>query len=235
MNDMVKFNSMSAEVKSIIMKAVADGKEHDRKELISIIDRNMKGEVSPGVIAGCFKMLTAKNEVMAVRRGVYKIGMPAGRGDLRQQVESIMLRVGRELDKVCTVNALQLDDDDIEFLKKVKIISDSLEADIWTLIDGKEEAKQEEASQCDNVTDITGFKEDLFIGEKIEVNMEEAVETEQCDKSKANEEIVGTMNKEVKPGIKQNAVVKNMTIDKKEETKASIKKAVTKQLAQVIK
>lgn len=140
MEAVFEFGSMSAEVKDIIKKAVGDGKEHERKELVSIIEREVKDKsrLTPGIIAGALKTMCANQDVEVVRRGVYKLGRPIGKVDLRQQVENILIRVQRELDKVCTVNALHLEDADIDFLKKVKGISDSLEADIWNLIDERD-------------------------------------------------------------------------------------------------
>lgn len=140
MEAVFEFGSMSAEVKDIIKKAVGDGKEHERKELVSVIEREVKDKsrLTPGIIAGALKTMCANQEVEVVRRGVYKIGRPIGKVDLRRQVENILIRVQRELDKVCTVNALHLEEADIDFLKRVKSISDSLEADIWNLIDERD-------------------------------------------------------------------------------------------------
>lgn len=149
METVFEFGSMSAEVKDIIKTAVGDGKEHERKELVSVIEREVKDKsrLTPGIIAGALKTMCANQEVEVVRRGVYKIGRPIGKVDLRQQVENILVRVQRELDKVCTVNALHLEDADIDFLKKVKAISGSLEADIWNLIDEKDSMVVAEESQ----------------------------------------------------------------------------------------
>lgn len=234
MEAVLEFGSMSAEVKDIIRKVMGDGKEHERKELVSVIEREVKDKsrLTPGIIAGAFKMMCANHEVEVLRRGIYRLGTPIGRVDIKQQVENILIRVQKELDKVCTVNALNLEDEDIEFLKKVKGISDSLEADIWNLIEDKNkvaaveniepiksEADQGEKKECTKpVEDVQVEKTESKVPAKVEEKLVSGESIKKTDKPE--------IMKEDKPELKVNS--KDEKQQAKAETKPDNKKAEPK-------
>ena len=92
MSKMVR--TLSEEAKEIIRNYVEMGKEYDRKELVAEIKEKAerKGEITDGVIAGAIKMLTVSNEIMAVARGKYRKGSPAGNQNMQEKVVALFQR-----------------------------------------------------------------------------------------------------------------------------------------------
>ena len=234
MEAVLEFGSMSAEVKDIIRKVMGDGKEHERKEMVTLIEREVKDKsrLTPGIIAGAFKMMCAHHEVEVLRRGIYRLGTPIGRVDIKQQVENILIRVQKELDKVCTVNALNLEDEDIEFLKKVKSISDSLEADIWNLIEDKNNKVKAGESQEVVYSSMEEKKASIDPIEERQVEKPETKESIKLEENLAPEDSIKNSDKpETTTDVKPESKVNNKSVEKpqtKTETKPSNKKAEPK-------
>lgn len=127
--------SLSEEGKEIVRMYIEDGKEYERKELVAVIKEKTerKSEMTDGVIAGVIKMLTSSNEIMVVSRGRYRKGVPVTVQTMQSKVLNLFSRFKTDLDKVCMVNVLGLDSEDMEFIERLKEISNQLESDIWTL------------------------------------------------------------------------------------------------------
>ena len=139
--------SLSEIAKEVIRGYMESGKEYDRKELVAAIKEKAerKEEMTDGVIAGAIKMLTASNEIMVVARGKYKKGVVGKEQNMQERVTLLFHRFKADLDKMCMVNALNLKEEDLEFIKKLNEISNNLEASIWELEDfGKETEKEVE-------------------------------------------------------------------------------------------
>ena len=119
----MEFKSSTDCVKSIIMNFM-DGKDVvDRKEIVEAIRADSEGAlVSEGVIAGSFKILVAQGYITPVQRGVYKrTGEEYQAGssrrttyekkDVFENIEGIVKKFDRDLDKACTINPLNLDEE----------------------------------------------------------------------------------------------------------------------------
>lgn len=112
-----------------------NGKEYDRKELVAAIKERAarKDEMTEGVIAGVIKMLTASNESIVVPRGRYKKGIPGKEQNMQERVTLLFHRFKAGLDRMCMVNALNLKEEDLRFIRRLNEISNNLEASIWEL------------------------------------------------------------------------------------------------------
>ena len=135
--------SLSEIAKDVIRGYMENGREYDRKELVAEIKEKAerKEEMTDGVIAGAIKMkmLTASGEMEVVTRGKYKKGIAGKDQNMQERVTALFHKFKTELDKMCMVNALQLKENDLQFISKLNEISNSLEASIWELEDfGKE-------------------------------------------------------------------------------------------------
>ena len=133
--------SLSEIAKDVIRGYMENGREYDRKELVTEIKEKAerKEEMTDGVIAGAIKMLTASGEMEVVTRGKYKKGIAGKDQNMQERVTALFHKFKTDLDKMCMVNALQLKENDLQFISKLNEISNSLEASIWELEDyGKE-------------------------------------------------------------------------------------------------
>ena len=148
--------SLSEIAKEVIRGYMENGKEYDRKELVAAIKETAerKEEMSDGVIAGAIKMLTASGEIVVVARGRYKKGIAGKDQNMQERVMLLFRKFKVDLDKMCMVNALNLKESDLQFIRKLNEISNSLEASIWELEDF------EKVSGADGIPDTKeGIKE----------------------------------------------------------------------------
>ena len=133
--------SLSEIAKDVIRGYMENGDEYDRKELVAAIKEGAerKEEMTDGVIAGAIKMLTASGEIMVVARGKYKKGVTRKDQNIQERVTALFHRFKADLDKMCMVNALNLKENDLQFIRKLNEISNNLEASIWELEDFEKE------------------------------------------------------------------------------------------------
>ncbi len=145
--------SLSEEGKDVIRGYMENGKEYDRKELVAAIKERAerKDEMTEGVIAGVIKMLTASNEIMVVSRGRYKKGIPGKEQNMQEKVTLLFHRFKADLDRMCMVNALNLKEEDLKFIRRLNEISNNLEASIWELEDF---GKEKEASGAEKAPEV---------------------------------------------------------------------------------
>ncbi len=173
--------SLSEIAKDVIRGYMENGREYDRKELVTEIKEKAerKEEMTDGVIAGAIKMLTASGEMEVVTRGKYKKGIAGKDQNMQERVTALFHKFKTDLDKMCMVNALQLKENDLQFISKLNEISNSLEASIWELEDfGKErevsgaeqapEARVEEVEKVGNATEKEPVNEKKESGGKKE-------------------------------------------------------------------
>ena len=133
--------SLSEIAKDVIRGYMENGSEYDRKDLVAAIREraDRKEEMTDGVIAGAIKMLTASGEIVVVARGRYKKGLAGKDQNMQERVTALFHKFKSDLDKMCMVNALNLKENDLQFISKLNEISNNLEASIWELEDfGKE-------------------------------------------------------------------------------------------------
>ncbi len=146
MSNAIKYQSLSEEGKEIVRQFIEDGKEYERKELVAVIKEQAerKEEMTTGIIAGVIKMLTASNEIMVVSRGRYRKGVPMNNQTIQDKVMVLFNKFKGDLDKMCMVNALNLKEEDIEFIRRLNEVCNNLEAFIWELEDISKETAVDE-------------------------------------------------------------------------------------------
>lgn len=133
--------SLSEIAKDVIRGYMENGSEYDRKELVAAIREraDRKEEMTDGVIAGAIKMLTASGEIVVIARGRYKKGIAGKDQNMQERVTALFHKFKSDLDKMCMVNALNLKENDLQFIGKLNEISNNLEVSLWELEDfGKE-------------------------------------------------------------------------------------------------
>jgi hypothetical protein len=124
--------SMSAKVSEIIRDIISDGKEHERKEIVDRIikETDEKEKLTSGIIAGAIKVFIERGELLSVRRGVYQADVSTNKTGTKLKVHRLMTKFQRDLEKICTVNVLQLSEEDIEFIKEIQEINSGLKNEI---------------------------------------------------------------------------------------------------------
>lgn len=178
--------SLSEIAKDVIRGYMENGNEYDRKELVAVIKEkaDRKEEMTDGVIAGAIKMLTASGEIVVIARGKYKKGTVGKEQNMQERVTLLFRKFKADLDRMCMVNALNLKEEDLQFISKLNEITNNLEASIWELEDfGKEkggsgaeqapEAKVEEAEKVEEEKTETGTRKEKK-GQKEKANNTEA-------------------------------------------------------------
>ena len=136
-------NSMTEEVKVLVNEFLAGvNGECDRKEIMAYVKEQIsdKEKLTDGIIAGALKILTSSGEVIVVSREMYKKGIKLDSLYLRDKVIALLECFQRDLQKTFTINLLGVSNEDVEFIRKISVLSDQLESDIWEL---EEPEKQE--------------------------------------------------------------------------------------------
>lgn len=139
-----KFNSISEEVKALVMEymATVEG-DVERKEIVAYVKENIsnKETLTDGIMAGGIKMLTASGELVVVNRARYKKGVKLESLSLREKVLALFNGFQKDLNKAVTVNVFDLTDTDLAFCKKVNELSNEIESKLWELEEVAEPAK----------------------------------------------------------------------------------------------
>ena len=180
--------SLSEIAKDVIRGYMENGNEYDRKELVAVIKEkaDRKEEMTDGVIAGAIKMLTASGEIVVIARGKYKKGTVGKEQNMQERVTLLFRKFKADLDRMCMVNALNLKEEDLQFISKLNEISNNLEASIWELEDF---GKEKEASGAEKAP---------------EAKKEEVVQVEALEKEPASEKKGSGSKKEKKEKEKDN-------------------------------
>lgn len=150
-----KFNSISEEVKALVMEfmATVEG-ECERKEIVSYVKERIgnKETLTDGIMAGGIKMLTASGELVVVNRARYRKGVKMESLSIREKVLALFNGFQKDLNKAVTVNVFDLTDDDMAFCKKVNELSNEIESRLWKLEEGEETAAEAEGQSNGEVT-----------------------------------------------------------------------------------
>lgn len=123
---MKKYSSMTAEVKDIIMKVMADGKEHSRQELLKNVEAEMEkpGELREGVYTGSIKILVGNGNLLTVSRGTYQLNLSASKDmELKRRVYLIIEGCKEQLSRSCSgVSLLGINEEAIQLASEVNEI-----------------------------------------------------------------------------------------------------------------
>ena len=104
-------NSKSAYVKAIILGYMQDKERANRRDIVEVIKNSEMGkDISDGVIAGGFKMLTLSGDIVPVDRGVYVNGssLDTSDGAVLARISRLCNKFYADLNKACTYNVLSL-------------------------------------------------------------------------------------------------------------------------------
>ena len=104
-------NSKSAYVKAIILGYMQDKERANRRDIVEVIKNSEMGkDISDGVIAGGFKMLTLSGDIVPVDRGVYVKGssLDTSDGAVLARISRLCNKFFADLNKACTYNVLSL-------------------------------------------------------------------------------------------------------------------------------
>ena len=104
-------NSKSAYVKAIILGYMQDKERANRRDIVEVIKNSEMGkDISDGVIAGGFKMLTLSGDIVPVDRGVYVKGssLDTSDGAVLARISRLCNKFYADLNKACTYNVLSL-------------------------------------------------------------------------------------------------------------------------------
>lgn len=104
-------NSKSAYVKAIILGYMQDKERASRRDIVEVIKKSEMGkDISDGVIAGGFKMLTLSGDIVPVDRGVYVKGssLDTSDGAVLARISRLCNKFYADLNKACTYNVLSL-------------------------------------------------------------------------------------------------------------------------------
>ena len=141
----VKYPSISAEVKNLILEVVADGQEHERREIVGYIREHIqdKESLTDGIVAGGFKMLTASGEIKVTARAVYQKGVRVENQPFRERVMAVFTRFQQDLNRACTVNLLYASKEDMEFICSITELSNLIEGEIWRIEEMYQDSKDD--------------------------------------------------------------------------------------------
>ena len=115
------FNSTTGAVKALVMEFVeASEKAVERKDLVAYINKKMgyNDRLTDGVIAGAIKILINSGELVTVRRGCYEKGTGKTKASAFERIFGICERFGADLDRACTVNIMDLTEQEREIYPK---------------------------------------------------------------------------------------------------------------------
>ena len=131
----VRFNSITEEVKELIDRYMENGKTYERKELVQFIRENIQNKetLTDGIIAGAIKIKGLDGSLVTVARGVYRKGIKLENLTMRERVMAILDDFQKDLNKACTANLLNVTDEEVGFIRKVNELSNEIESRIWKM------------------------------------------------------------------------------------------------------
>lgn len=104
------FNSKTAEVKYLILGYMSEQEDSvTRNSIVQYVQEHVSCEVTDGVIAGAIKVLTSSGEIIPTERGIYVKGSGTRvKATSFEKIYNLCKRFGADLTKACTVNILEL-------------------------------------------------------------------------------------------------------------------------------
>lgn len=120
--------SMTAQAMEIVRVYMGDGEEHGRKDVVREIKEKIadKAELTDGIISGAIKVMIEHGEMECIEKGVYKLCLNGGNTELKQRGIRLLTKFQRDLGKLCLVNVLQLDEEDMEYIKGLQALNESI-------------------------------------------------------------------------------------------------------------
>mgnify|MGYP006877571584 CR=1 FL=1 len=118
------FESRTGYVKNIILEFMEGKGIVDRKDIVAAIKADSEADqISEGVIAGSFKILTAQGYIVPVSRGVYTLGTAQGKAGVFDKIYRMCNKFEQDLIRACSFNVLDMNDNEKE---KYKMFTDEV-------------------------------------------------------------------------------------------------------------
>lgn len=161
--------SMTAQAMEIVRVFMGDGVERPRKEVVREIKEKISDSeaLTDGVIAGTIKTMVERGELECIEKGIYKMNLSGVEAGLRQKGIRLLTRFQRDLSKLCVVNVLQMDEEDMEYIKSLQALSESIKDNPVLM---PKESVEAETATSDNIENggLTGSEEPVTLPEQAE-------------------------------------------------------------------
>lgn len=128
--------SVSDGVRKVIMEFMADGKEHNRVDIVKYLKENVDNAeaVTDGIITGTLKALCNSETLEVVSRGIYKLRATNNNNcSLAEKVLYIVNRTKEDLKKTLTINLLEVSEEEMALSKKVASLIKLLDSEVENL------------------------------------------------------------------------------------------------------
>ena len=181
-------NSKSAYVKAIILGYMQDKERANRRDIVEVIKNSEMGkDISDGVIAGGFKMLTLSGDIVPVDRGVYVKGssLDTSDGAVLARISRLCNKFYADLNKACTYNVLSLSSAEKEVYGEFNDCVDDLMACV----------KDRVSKLNELVSSVKAATEDKFTGgdSKGGVDSKGSVDSKNGEESKGGGDFAGVV------------------------------------------
>lgn len=190
--------SMTAQAMEIVRAFMGDGEEHGRKDVVREIKEKIadKAELTDGIISGAIKVMIEHGEMECIEKGVYKLSLNGGNTELKQRGIRLLTKFQRDLGKLCMVNVLQLDEEDMKYIKGLQALNESIKNN--EVLMPKDSTEAETAPADSMKTDVPASPEESIT---------------QSEQSDMNPEAKPEKNTEEKSGVKQEVKTKETLKD----------------------
>jgi hypothetical protein len=107
------FTSGSDEIRYYVRQKLGMQEECAKQELIDYVRTNAKEPeaLTENMFTNTFRALVESGELLQMARGVYRKG---GSGSMKEKVAGILKKAQQDIAKVCTVNILNMGDQDMD-------------------------------------------------------------------------------------------------------------------------
>ncbi len=114
------FNSYSQEIRYYFLQTLSDGKEHSRKELVSALSKSKRSnEFTNAMIINVLRGMVKYGQIISTERGKY-IMAGTGADGLVNQLITVLKRNRSQLVTLANINYINVNDDEMEVLNKIK-------------------------------------------------------------------------------------------------------------------
>ncbi len=113
------FTSGSDEIRYYVKQKLGMQEECAKQELIDYVRANAKEPeaLTENMFTNTFRVLVESGELLQMARGIYRKG---GSGSMKEKVAGILKKAQQDIAKVCTVNILNMGDQDMDMLPLVQ-------------------------------------------------------------------------------------------------------------------
>lgn len=112
------FTSGSEAIRYYVKQRLAIQEECTKQELIDFVKTNAKEPetLTENMFMNTFRVLIESGEILQMARGIYRKG---GSGSIKEKVAGILKKAQQDIAKVCTVNILNMGEQEMDMLPLV--------------------------------------------------------------------------------------------------------------------